>query len=139
MPSRSFLSCSLKTLLAHTSLQQYPAPKVLSLNRALYPQEPQRKPAELIRILCSCRAGRLHSHHHTSACKAVGEVCILWAHPWQKIMVRVGRDLKLISFYPLPWAGTYSTIPGCSKPRLWICLDPSSLPLLPIWIQHSLV
>lgn len=55
-----------------------PAPK---FKQSLYPQ---RKQAELIHILWSCRAGRLHCHHHTPACKAVRELCTFWAHPCQK-------------------------------------------------------
>lgn len=37
---------------------------------------------------------------------------------WTCRIVLVGRDLKLILFHPVLWAGIPSTTPGCFKPRL---------------------
>jgi len=55
---------------------------------------------------------------------------VLHATPWVIESLNGGRNLidHLVQS-PLPWAGTPSTRPGCSKPRpAWPCLDPGAVP-----------
>lgn len=48
------------------------------------------------------------------------EKCLFW-RSWKRSPSRVwvGRDLKYCTVPPSPWAGTPSTMPGCSQPWPW--------------------
>lgn len=70
---------------------------LLSLSKALYPQEPQRKPAELIRPLSSCRPGTLCCHHYALASKSSGG-CL---HPMgTSLLCTQGLELPQHRYHP---------------------------------------